>query len=58
MELKLLTYTCWMQRVQLTGSPVSYTGFPFLFALAGQFFEVLFLPRFLDRKDTASQNIL
>jgi hypothetical protein len=55
MELKLLTYTCWMYWIQLPGSPVRETGFPFLFSLAGQFFEVLFLPRFFDREDNPGQ---
>jgi hypothetical protein len=55
MELKLLTYTCWMQRIQLPGSPVHETGFPFLFVSIGQFFEVFFLPHFFDREDNVSQ---
>lgn len=55
MELKLLTYICWMQRIQFPGSPVHETGFPFLFALGGQFFEVHFLPRFFDRYDNLEQ---
>lgn len=32
-EPKLLTYTCWIYYIQLPGSPVSHTGFPFLFSL-------------------------